>query len=71
MNSIKSYTDTQCELKIAKERLNLLLDRKAQLYSKCFGLNINYGEKVSSGIVSKGFQDKIKRLDNPINEQKK
>lgn len=51
MNVIKTYIDTQCELNIAKERLSLLLDRKAELYSKYFGFNISYGDKAQGGTV--------------------
>ena len=36
MLTIQTYTNTKCELEMAKTRLNLLMDRKEQLYCKYF-----------------------------------
>ena len=36
MFTIRSYTDTRCELEMAKTRLSLLMDRKEKLYCKYF-----------------------------------
>lgn len=36
MFTIHTYTDTKCELEIAKTRLNLLMDKKEKLYCKYF-----------------------------------
>lgn len=36
MVTLQNYTDTKCELEIAKNRLRWLLDKKEELYSKYF-----------------------------------
>lgn len=36
MYIIRTYTNTKCELEMAKTRLNLLMDRKEKLYCKYF-----------------------------------
>lgn len=36
MFTIRSYTDTKCELEMAKTRLSLLMDKKEKLYCKYF-----------------------------------
>lgn len=36
MFAIRTYTNTKCELEIAKNRLNFLLDKKERLYHKYF-----------------------------------
>ncbi|MBQ6546483.1 MAG: hypothetical protein IJL74_00600 [Bacilli bacterium] len=36
MYAIRNYTNTKCELEMAKTRLNLLMDRKEKLYCKYF-----------------------------------
>lgn len=36
MYAIRNYTNTRCELEMAKTRLNLLMDRKEKLYCKYF-----------------------------------
>lgn len=36
MYDIRNYTNTKCELEMAKTRLNLLMDRKEKLYCKYF-----------------------------------
>lgn len=38
MYDIRTYTNTKCELEMAKTRLNLLMDRKEKLYCKYFPL---------------------------------
>lgn len=38
MLTIRNYTDTRCEYEMSKTRLNLLLDKKEQLYCKYFPL---------------------------------
>ena len=35
-NAITNYTNTQAELLIAKDRLNLLMERKEKIYTKFF-----------------------------------
>ena len=37
-NAITNYTNTQAELLIAKDRLNLLMERKEKIYTKFFPL---------------------------------
>lgn len=39
MFTIRNYTDTKCELEMAKTRLNLLMDRKEALYCKFFPIS--------------------------------
>lgn len=39
MFTIQSYTDTKCELEMAKTRLNLLMDKKETLYCKYFPIS--------------------------------
>lgn len=36
MYTIRNYTDTKCELEMAKTRLNLLIDKKIGIYDKYF-----------------------------------
>lgn len=36
MLTIRNYTDTKCELEMAKTRLNLLIDKKITIYAKYF-----------------------------------
>lgn len=49
MYSIRNYTNTKCELEMAKIRLNLLMDRKEKLYSKYFPVTSNPKEIVIDG----------------------
>lgn len=49
METIRTYTNTKCELEMAKARLQLLLDRKEQLYCKYFPLAQRLKEDVVSG----------------------
>lgn len=46
---IKTYTETRCELEIAKARINWLVDKKTMLYAKCFPSGIKYGTEPSGG----------------------
>ena len=56
MEAIRTYTNTKCELEMAKSRLRLLLDRKEQLYCKYFPITA----KIKEDIVSGGEQNNDK-----------
>ena len=49
METIRTYTNTKCELEMAKIRLSLLLDRKEQLYCKYFPVTQRLKEDIVSG----------------------
>ena len=49
MYSIQTYTDTKCELEMAKIRLNLLMDKKEKLYCKYFPLTAGLKEVIVDG----------------------
>ena len=49
MFTIHSYTDTKCELEMAKTRLSLLMDRKEKLYCKYFPLTPKLKEVMVEG----------------------
>lgn len=49
METIRTYTNTKCELEMAKARLSLLMDRKEQLYCKYFPMTQTIKEDVVSG----------------------
>lgn len=49
MFTIQTYTNTICELEMAKKRLNLLMDRKEQLYCKYFPLTPTLKDDVVDG----------------------
>ncbi len=49
MFTIHTYTDTKCELEMAKTRLSLLMDRKEKLYCKYFPLTPKLKEVMVSG----------------------
>ena len=49
METIRTYTNTKCELEMAKARLSLLMDRKEQLYCKYFPITAKIKENVVSG----------------------
>lgn len=49
MFTIHSYTDTKCELEMAKTRLSLLMDKKEQLYCKYFPLSPKLKEVIIDG----------------------
>lgn len=59
METIRTYTNTKCELEMAKARLGLLLDRKEQLYCKYFPITQRIKEDVISGGDNKN--DKMDR----------
>lgn len=56
MLTIKTYTDTMCELKITESRLNFLMDKKEKLYCKYFPITSKPKEIVADG----GERDKEK-----------
>lgn len=49
MFTIHSYTDTKCELEMAKTRLSLLMDKKETLYCKYFPLTPKLKEIMVDG----------------------
>lgn len=49
MFTIHTYTDTKCEIDIAKTRLNLLMDKKAKLYCKYFPVTSKINDVAVSG----------------------
>lgn len=49
METIRTYTNTKCELEMAKSRLSLLMDRKEQLYCKYFPITAKIKDEVVSG----------------------
>ena len=49
MESIRTYTNTKCELEIARARLAWLMDRKEQLYCKYFPITAKLKDDVISG----------------------
>ena len=59
MYAIRNYTNTRCELEMAKTRLNLLMDRKEKLYCKYFPLTATLKDVIVDG----GEQNKDKMAD--------
>ena len=57
METIRTYTNTKCELEMAKARLSLLMDRKEQLYCKYFPITAKIKEDVVS--TSRSHNDKM------------
>lgn len=49
MYAIRNYTNTKCELEMAKTRLNLLMDRKEKLYCKYFPITSHIKEVLVDG----------------------
>ena len=49
MYAIRNYTNTKCELEMAKTRLNLLMDRKEKLYCKYFPITSKAKEIMVDG----------------------
>lgn len=49
MFTIRNYTDTKCELEMAKTRLRLLTDKKEKLYCKYFPITPKLKEIMVSG----------------------
>ena len=66
METIRTYTNTQCELAMAKLRLAVLMDRKEQLYCKYFPITATIKEDVVSG--GKKNNDKMADYVHELNE---
>ena len=49
MLTLRNYTDTKCELEMAKTRLNLLIDKKITIYDKYFPITAKIKEDVVDG----------------------
>lgn len=49
MLAIRNYTDTKCELEMAKTRLSLLMDKKEKLYCKYFPITSKLKEVMVDG----------------------
>lgn len=63
MDTIRTYTNTKCELEMAKARLGLLMDRKEQLYCKYFPMT----QKIKDDVVS-GGQINNDKMANYVHE---
>jgi len=59
MYAIRNYTNTKCELEMAKTRLNLLMDRKEKLYCKYFPIT----SKAKEVMVDGGTKNNDKMAD--------
>ena len=59
MYDIRNYTNTKCELEMCKTRLNLLMDRKEQLYCKYFPIT----SKAKEVMVTGGSRNNDKMAD--------
>lgn len=66
MFAIRNYTDTKCELEMAKTRLNLLIDKKISIYNKYFPVTKAIKEIVVDG--SKSSEDKMVEYIREISE---
>ena len=66
MFAIRNYTDTKCELEMAKTRLNLLIDKKISIYNKYFPVTKAIKEIVVDG--SKSNEDKMVEYIREISE---
>ena len=66
METIRTYTNTKCELEMAKTRLAVLMDRKEQLYCKYFPITATIKEDVVSG--GKKNNDKMADYVHELNE---
>lgn len=66
METIRTYTNTKCELEMAKTRLRLLMDRKEQLYCKYFPLSPTLKDDVIKG--GKKDNDKMANYVHELNE---
>jgi hypothetical protein len=56
IEAIRTYTNTKCELEMAKTRLSLLMDRKEQLYAKYFPVT----QKIKDDVIKGGIRDNDK-----------
>ena len=59
MYAIRNFTNTKCELEMAKTRLNLLMDRKEKLYCKYFPITT----KAKEVMVDGGYKNNDKMTD--------
>ena len=59
MYAIRNFTNTKCELEMAKTRLNLLMDRKEKLYCKYFPITA----KAKEVMVDGGYRNNDKMAD--------
>lgn len=59
MLTIRNYTDTRCEYEMAKTRLNLLMDKKEELYCKYFPIT----PKLKEVDVEGGLRNNDKMAD--------
>ena len=66
MFAIRNYTDTKCELEMAKTRLNLLIDKKISIYNKYFPVTKAIKEIVVDG--SQSSEDKMVEYIREISE---
>ena len=66
IETIRTYTNTKCELEMAKIRLNLLMDRKEQLYAKYFPITQQIKDDVISG--GKKDNDRMAMYVHELNE---
>jgi hypothetical protein len=66
MDAIRTYTNTKCELEMAKTRLSLLLDKKEELYAKYFPIN----QKIKDDVIKGGKKDndKMAQYVHELNE---
>lgn len=70
MEQINNYTNTKCELEMAKQRLKLLEQRKEEIYTKYFSLAQKVGEVVQTGGTSDN-DHKILKYVEELNEVNK
>ena len=66
METIRTYTNTKCELEVAKIRLSQLMDRKEKLYAKYFPITQQIKEDVITG--GKKDNDKMAMYVHELNE---
>ena len=64
MFTIRNYTNTRCELEMAKTRLNVLVDRKEKLYCKYFPLS----PTIKDVIVDGGDKTKDTKMADYLHE---
>lgn len=66
IETIRTYTNTKCELEVAKIRLSLLMDRKEQLYAKYFPITQQIKDDIIAG--GKKDNDKMAMYVHELNE---
>lgn len=66
MLTIHTYTDTKCELEMAKTRLNLLIDKKISIYTKYFSMTPNLENIMVDGGLDEA--DKMADYLHELNE---